>query len=719
MNSGPTASPPRDLAHDLVLPMLLFSGLGAMTWAVRGCAGAGGMNAHIAPGLTWGAAWWFLAREGRAASARRYSSGWSLLALAAGFAIAGERGWMQWPSFFDDQLTTNYARGEFVPISRAYGFLWFFLAGTAWAALPACALAWTGSGQRMGAWEWTLRLACGFGGGYLAWRLFAAFPSVFLPLYDSIDAKYLDFHANPNLAKLYRDNGATMRHLGFCLGFLLFEIGRKDWKNVKLILSVGLPTGMGWAACQNWRWAARLWPDAAFNFGRCWEVSAGICIGVGFGLAYYLANRRAAAEQDGEPFSGRHVRNSQNSEWLIASLLLSLLGLAMFWPEPRDLRQPASLPPHTPDYLSAGLFLATGLLRGAAELRKRLAGRARCPQRAAASPRRAEDSAPLQRSVQSEFRREHNWPDERNFDWEELGLMLVLSWFIKTQMASAYGDGVADRALSGFFSPGSLYFAIVVLYVGARLLVHWKRLVEPGLSVAARLSRREKSPDRPPEALTTYLGLTIIALWCLSVGLENRWHAPVFFGIAVAAFGVAYRWLVRFSDHALVTQQAVGPAEFEDPNVERWGLYLGLVYGLGLSLRKALKGGANLYVGNEDAWDNFFWIWVSLGMLACLLVGMVFILMRRKPQGFQGNVFPNAYGILWLVLLAQNLLAQIVTGPLVGPRASWNEFAFSLLYVVLFVLTAVVVLHYRSYFRVTTTAQLSPATVTSGGSHCA
>ena len=34
-----------------------------MTWAVRGCAGAGGLDAHVAPGLTWGAAWWLLARD--------------------------------------------------------------------------------------------------------------------------------------------------------------------------------------------------------------------------------------------------------------------------------------------------------------------------------------------------------------------------------------------------------------------------------------------------------------------------------------------------------------------------------------------------------------------------------------------------------------------------------------------------------------------------------
>jgi len=84
----------QDLAHDFVLPTLLFAVLGAMTWAVRGCAGAGGMNAHVAPGLTWGAAWWFLARDRGSEQSRRYSSGWILLALAVGFAIACVRGWM-------------------------------------------------------------------------------------------------------------------------------------------------------------------------------------------------------------------------------------------------------------------------------------------------------------------------------------------------------------------------------------------------------------------------------------------------------------------------------------------------------------------------------------------------------------------------------------------------------------------------------------------------
>jgi hypothetical protein len=640
------------------------------------------MNAHVAPGLTWGAAWWFLAHAGGGRQARRYSSGWILLALAAGFAIAGERGWMQWPHFFSGQLATNYAKGEFVPISRAYGFLWLFIAGSAWAGLPACVLAWCGSGRPTRAWEWALRIACGFGGAYLAWRIFAAYPRVFLPLYDSIREKYMDFHANPNLAKLYRDNGSSLRHVGFCLGFLAFELGRRDWKNVKLILTVGLATGLGWAACQNWRWAAGLWPGAAFNFGRCWEASAGVCIGVGFGLAYYWANRRVSLEEASEATP----RDSSSCEWLVASGLLLLIGLTLFWPAPQDLRRPSSLPGDGTHYAWGAICLAASLVcGGVAQL---------C------------DIGRRQSSGQSGQR--IRWVLVNYRQWAELVLILVLGWFIKTQMASEYGDGVADGKLAGCFGPGSAYFTIALLYVATRV----PGLLRESLGASA-LARRPESAEREPvdparEWLATYLGLSVIALWCLSVGLVNGWQAPVFFGIIVAAFGVAYYGRACRRDRPGTALNGNWRLPPDDPALERWGLCLGLVYGLGLSLRKALKGGANLYVGNEDTWDSYFWNWVSAGMLACLVIGMFWILRQAKRREVPGEVFPHAYGIIWLVLIAQNVLAQVVTGPLVGPRLSWSEFAFSIFYAILFLLTAVIVFHYRLFGQLTSPAGRPP-----------
>ncbi len=252
----------RDLAQDLVLPVLLFAALGGMAWAVRGCSGFGGMNGCIFAGVTWGTAWWFIAREPGGRQSRPYASGWIILALTIGIGISGSRGWMQWPSFFDGRLQTNTAAGQSVPISRAYGFAWLFIAGVPWAGLGACLLAWCRCGRPARIQNWCFRLACGLGAAWLARILFDSLPEVFLPLYKTMQAQYQDLHANPNLRRLINDNRAAITHLGLYLGFLAYEAGRRDWRNVILILTVGLVNGAGWALCQNWRWtsaATALW----------------------------------------------------------------------------------------------------------------------------------------------------------------------------------------------------------------------------------------------------------------------------------------------------------------------------------------------------------------------------------------------------------------------------------------------------------------------------
>ena len=639
-----------------------------MAWAVRGSAGAGGMNAHVAPGLLWGTAWWFLARDRGGPQSRRYTSGWILLALTAGFAIAGERGWMQWHHFYDGHLSTNYAKQAYVPISRAYGFLWYFIAGAAWAGLPACFLAWCASQRRMDVWQWTLRIACGFAGAYFAWRLFAAYPQAFLPLYGTIKEKYLDFHSNPSLLKLYRDCASATRHLGFCSGFLLFEAVRRDWKNVKLILAVGLINGSGWALLQNWKWAASVWPGTTFNFGRCWEVSGGISIGIGFGVAYYLVNRRRAPA-DIAAEDARLAGVGPWLQWLLASGLLWLIGWTMFWPPAIDLRAPlAPLPPAWLIHAGGYTYRLLGLAYAVAAIAYFFAAR------------------DISERDTTERTTRLAW-------WVGLGLVLILGWFVRTQLVNRYTDEPADGSMGGWFSPASIYYSILLLYSAASFL---RRIASP--STEDGLTSLRATGEAPTNAmdfdgLAVYASLGIILLWCIHVGMVTAWHASVFFGIVAAAFGICH--YVQISRKSPIANgPPAGSLPFSaDPNLQRWGAFLGLVYGLGLSVRKGIKGGANLYFGQENYWDGVCWNWIALAMLLGMLAGMVWILRTRKPRDFRGDVFPRAYGIFWLVLIAQNMLAQVVTGPIMGSRASWIEFVFSMFYAVLFLLTAVIAYH--------------------------
>ncbi|HEV8071274.1 MAG TPA: hypothetical protein VGP76_26405 [Planctomycetaceae bacterium] len=327
LNRGPRT----DLVRDLILPTLLFVALGGMTWAVRGSSGFGAWKGCVFAGVTWGAAWWYLAHDPRKEQSRRYASAWIVVALTFGIGIAGIQGWMQWPSLFDGKLMTDATPGidRSVPISRAYGFLWLFLAGAKWAGIGACFLAWCGSLRETRVWHWFLRIACGLIGASVARFLIMHYPQHFVPLYDSIQSQYEDLKDNPNLGRMMNDCTECVHHLGLCLGFLTFEVFRRDWKNVVLILTVGIVNGAGWALCQNWSWANHIWKDASFNFWRCWESSGGLSMGLAFGLAYFLVNRPMSDVERAKVASRRSIAGP-NFEWLLIFLGLTWLLSIIF-----------------------------------------------------------------------------------------------------------------------------------------------------------------------------------------------------------------------------------------------------------------------------------------------------------------------------------------------------------------------------------------------------
>jgi hypothetical protein len=554
-DAGPADAGRYRLAHDLVLPTLLFAALGGMTWAVRGCSGFGAVAGCVFAGVTWGAAWWFIAQSPDGQRRRRYDSGWIVLALTVGVGLSGARGWMQWPHFFDGKLMTDAGKGAFVPIPRAYGFLWMFLAGVPWAGLGACLLAWSGSLRPTRPCHWALRIAFGIGGALLARYLFSAYPRAFLPLYDSLEARYLDLAANPSLRRLVNDCGAAMTHLGAYLGLLLYEAVRREGKNVVLILTVGLVNGAGWALCQNWSWAKRVWPDARFNFWRCWESSGGLSIGIAFGLAYALVNR-PMTDNERSTLAARQPLAGPNFEWLLAFL---------------------------------GLTWGLGLL-----FRPQLGG-----------------------------------------------------W-------------------------GNLDLAVVLLFGAAYYL-------------------RNRHPNAGIGWVSILLASALTA--CLFIPGRATWWYGALGAVVVLLLGECWYLANRaaFDEESRATTPPGG-----DPALERFGLALGLLTGLGLSVRNGLKGWCNIYLGHEEYWSRRLWEYLGPVFLAVLVALALWFLVRSSPRGPSTRRFPHAYGQMWLVLVVQNAIALLVTGPL----TDWNEMAFAIYYVLLFLLSGTIVFHYQTLRRV-------------------
>jgi hypothetical protein len=577
-----------DLANDLVLPTVLFAALGAMSWAVRGCSGFGGGAGCIFAGVLWGAAWWYCAWDPAREQSRRYASGWIVLALTLGMGIAGQRGWMQWPHFFVGQLSTNADKQEFVPISRGYGFLWQFLSGVPWAGLGACLVAWCGSRRETRVWHWMLRIACGLGGGAAARSLFDHYPQCFLPLYSSLEARYHDPVDNPSLQRLINDCGAAITHLGCYLGFLLFEVIRADWKNVVLILSVGVVNGTGWAALQNWKWAPGVWKDANFNWWRCWESSAGISIGLAYGIAYFLVNRKMS-EEERSAIASRSAIAGPNFEWLL---------------------------------------IFSGLVAVLSVFVDRLVG------------------------------------------WR--GSIGAGDWNVPPQLSGYLRDH--------FDAWGSMYFAIVLLF-GAIYYFRYRGRAIHELPIEPGRRAQFANVEWPGLFLVAAL---IAPLFAAPRPADGIMMFRTLYTALVTAAGLAW-YLVRRETYD--EESKPGAANDGAPNLERLGLYLGLLAGLALSLLNGLNGWFGIYWADHQGQT----LWHILGPVYLLgLVGILtWILFWPLPQGFPGNLHPHGNGLMWFVLIVQNAIAQLVT----GPPWQWNEMAFSIYYVLLFTITAVIVYH--------------------------
>jgi hypothetical protein len=199
------------------------------------------------------------------------------------------------------------------------------------------------------------------------------------------------------------------------------------------------------------------------------------------------------------------------------------------------------------------------------------------------------------------------------------------------------------------------------------------------------------------EWLVVASGLTWLVWWYLWFRLD-RWGV-VYFCTLNAAFALYYI-LYRSSAQSGADERN----SYGDPNLERWGLWVGLLFGLGLSIRNGLKGWFNIYKGNERYWDHQLWLYLGPVFLLCLIAVAAWVLWRPLPRNFRGNVFPHAYGAIWLVLIVQNVIAQLITGP---PR-EWTEMAFSIYYILLFAITAVIVAHYH-FVKMVQSAPASPA----------
>ncbi|MBD3188137.1 hypothetical protein GF325_14975 [Candidatus Bathyarchaeota archaeon] len=275
-------------------------------WAVRGSAGFGSVPGCVFAGTMLGICWYVLAREPGRLKRRKFSLGWCVLAITIGIGIQGMHGWMQWPHWIKGRIYSNFPT-DWEMVNPAWGYAWWFVAAMPWAGMGAVFLGWTGSDKPARWWEWITRAGSGVCGALLALVLFHALPRLFLPLYDQ-GFYSLDVGIHDTIQRAVNDNKEAIMWMGAYLGFIAHEMLRKEWRTVKMALLVGAITGIWWMFFQ-WLIEVNVGQDPPFDFNwwRVWEALSGTGIGISYGIAFFLFNKRRAPKQvlerDVQPFS--------------------------------------------------------------------------------------------------------------------------------------------------------------------------------------------------------------------------------------------------------------------------------------------------------------------------------------------------------------------------------------------------------------------------------
>lgn len=282
----------RTAVHGLWLPMLLFGSMGAITWAIRGTGGWGGIDGTIVPGMTWGLLWYYLCHR-KGIDARGIP-----LWLGLGIALGGELGYGQYVSWIRGKFEVGNA---IIPVAPWIGYAWFVICGTGWGAPGGILLGWA-LDAKASRRRWLARLLVPLGVGFVGWLLVRACPSLFFPNYNlDLYVGELDRH----LTRTVETNTQNFVVAAWWVGALLVAALQRDRATLTIGALIGGGFGIGFTLAALWCLGYSYAPDY-IDWWKMWELNAGFNLGLLYAAALYWAMRRVdkVHHPNGDPLGG-------------------------------------------------------------------------------------------------------------------------------------------------------------------------------------------------------------------------------------------------------------------------------------------------------------------------------------------------------------------------------------------------------------------------------
>ena len=264
--------------------------MGAYVWAIRGTTGFGGSQGAALAGLAWAMMWYMFCHVDGQGERRPYGSLRAIAAITFGVALGGMTGYGVYVGWVQGNFYLNFPEGV-RDVGAWTGYLALFICGIHWGGNAGAFLAFAAPRYPLGLRGWIARICAGIIGFLLAALIVRIFPQWFLPFYHEGLYEVEEYATCQRAVGSLRNIGP---YVGLFLGFLAYEILRRDWRGVAIMLIMSLGFAVSFALGGYWHTFHG--SGVALGWWKNWEMSIGLGGGLSFGLVFYLFNRPVLPE---------------------------------------------------------------------------------------------------------------------------------------------------------------------------------------------------------------------------------------------------------------------------------------------------------------------------------------------------------------------------------------------------------------------------------------
>ncbi|MCY1723172.1 hypothetical protein OU798_22680 [Prolixibacteraceae bacterium Z1-6] len=317
-----------------LLISLLFGSIGAITWAIRGTAGWGGVDGTVIPGLTWGILWYYIAlRKGIDARGIVF---W----LGLGIALGGELGYGQYTGW----IRGNFNVGdEVIAIKPWLGYFWFTICGIGWAAPGGIVLGWA-LGKSVSVQVWLVRsitfavlLVLLFSSPAIDWlgeillktNCGILFPNIKMGIYTDL---------GEHLSRTLYTNTQNFAIVVWWILAMFVAAWQRDKTTLISGLILGGGFGIGFMQSAMWTLGYDIAPGY-IDWWKVWELNSGFNLGVLYAIVLYWAIHIQSKKNKSEKLENKvntkpiGINNRMTTLFLAfsGSVLLYFIGFEYFF----------------------------------------------------------------------------------------------------------------------------------------------------------------------------------------------------------------------------------------------------------------------------------------------------------------------------------------------------------------------------------------------------